>query len=96
MVLQMLIENGIKHGLDNLQQGGELKLSSSEDANSISFTVTNDLPMETAVKTPTTGIGLKNILKRLELLYGDMSELSISKTQFTFTATLTIPKEASQ
>lgn len=95
MILQMLIENGIKHGLENIQQGGELSVSGTETNDSLFFQVTNDLPQGTVTKTPTTGIGLKNIRKRLELLYGNRGDLSVSKTQSKFTATLTIPKELS-
>lgn len=96
MVLQMLIENGIKHGLDNIHKGGELQVSSQEDEQSIQFTVSNDLPDKIAITTPTTGIGLKNIRKRLELLYDDQSSLNTVKTQDKFTVTLKIPKEISQ
>lgn len=96
MVLQMLIENGIKHGLDNIQEGGELQVSSQEDTHSIEFTVSNNLPDKMVIATPTTGIGLKNIRKRLELLYGDQGSLSTVKTHDKFTATLKIPKEISR
>lgn len=96
MVLQMLIENGIKHGLDNMHEGGALQVSSQEDTHSIEFTVSNDMPDKIVIATPTTGIGLKNIRKRLELLYGDKSSLSTVKTHDKFTATLKIPKEISQ
>lgn len=96
MVLQMLIENGIKHGLDNIHKGGKLQVSSQETDQSIQFTVSNDLPDKTAITMPTTGIGLKNIRKRLELLYGDQSSLSTVKTQDKFTVTVRIPKEISQ
>jgi len=95
MILQMLIENGIKHGLENIQQGGELCVTCTETIDDLCFKITNDLPQGIITKTPTTGIGLKNIRKRLELLYGNSGELSVSKTQSKFTATLTIPKELS-
>ncbi len=95
LVLQMLIENGIKHGLDNIHKGGELQVWSQEDEHCIHFIVSNDLPDKIAITTPTTGIGLKNIRKRLELLYGDESSLDTEKTQNKFIVTLIIPKEIS-
>ena len=95
LVLQMLIENGIKHGLDNIHKGGELQVWSQEDEHCIHFIVSNDLPDKIAITTPTTGIGLKNIRKRLELLYGDESSLDTEKTQNKFIVTLMIPKEIS-
>jgi LytS/YehU family sensor histidine kinase len=96
MVLQMLIENGIKHGIDNILKGGELQVCSQDEGQGIQFIVSNDLPDKTAITTPTTKIGLKNIRKRLELLYGDQSSLNIVKTQNKFTVILKIPKEVSQ
>jgi LytS/YehU family sensor histidine kinase len=95
MVLQMLIENGIKHGLENIKQGGELTVTCYDDDHKLYFQITNDLPQGLITKPPTTGIGLKNIRKRLELLYGCSGELLISNTQNKFIATLTIPKETS-
>jgi LytS/YehU family sensor histidine kinase len=93
MTLQMLIENGIKHGLENIQQGGELSVIACEDEQNLRFQITNDIPKNIITKTPTTGIGLKNIRKRLELLYGHRGELLIEKNQNKFIATLIIPKE---
>lgn len=95
MILQMLIENGIKHGLENIQQGGELYVSCTEDLDTLTFQVINDLPQAMITKMSTTGIGLKNIRTRLDLLYGNKSELFASKTQDKFTVILTIPKELS-
>ncbi len=95
MVLQMLIENGIKHGIENIQHGGKLTLECSEDEQSLCFYVVNDLPQSQRLKKYSTGIGLQNIKKRLELLYGTRSNLSILKTHEEFVAILTLPKELS-
>jgi len=95
MVLQMLIENGIKHGLENIQHGGEIKVSCENLDYSLRFQITNDIPKSPVSKVPSTGIGLNNIRRRLELLYGDASELLVSKNEHKFIVTLTIPKEIS-
>jgi LytS/YehU family sensor histidine kinase len=96
MVLQMLIENGIKHGVENIQQGGVLKVICTQDENQLHFKITNDLPLIKTMKIASTGIGIKNIKRRLELLYGERANLSISQTPETFTVTLIIPKELCQ
>jgi len=95
MILQMLVENGIKHGIENIKEGGEITLRCDETSHSLRFQITNDLPEKSTTKTPSTGIGLKNIRKRLELLYGDSGDLVVSKTWNKFIVILTIPKEAS-
>lgn len=96
MVLQMLIENGIKHGLDNIHKGGKLSVKCTANEHNLSFVVTNDLPRTLRTKQTSTGIGLKNIKKRLDLLYGDNGSLQISKSDSEFTVELNIPKELSQ
>ena len=95
MVLQMLIENGIKHGLENIKQGGELTVISHADEHSLRFQITNDIPHDVTTRVPSTGIGLKNIKMRLELLYGNNGELQTEKNHNKFIATLIIPKELS-
>ncbi|MET0356865.1 MAG: hypothetical protein ABW044_08785, partial [Cellvibrio sp.] len=93
---QMLIENGIKHGLDNIKQGGELSVVCSHDELNLYVEISNDIP-QAPVSTPhNTGIGLKNIKHRLELLYNDKAELKTIKTSNKFTANLIIPKELAQ
>lgn len=95
MVLQMLIENGIKHGVDNLQYGGELTLDCKELESQIKFSVSNDVASTPRKHQPSIGIGLKNIQQRLELLYGNLADLKISMEDDKFIVTLILPKELS-
>lgn len=96
MVLQMLIENGIKHGIENIKAGGQLSVACEELDSKLTFTVYNPVAHEIKKSLPSTGIGLKNIKQRLELLYGDTADLLITKTEDQFIVTLTIPKELFQ
>jgi sensor histidine kinase YesM len=95
MTLQMLTENGIKHGIDHMKQGGALILSGTYDDRNIFFEVINDISTTQPKSFANTGIGLKNIKHRLEILYGDKAELSLSSTPYKFTVKLRIPKELS-
>lgn len=92
MILQILIENSIKHGIDKLRSGGLIELQGSEQNNNLEFIVTNTIAT-TASPTVTTGIGLKNIRQRLNLLYGDRASINLSSNQQQFSVTITIPKE---
>lgn len=96
MVLQMLIENGIKHGIENIKTGGQLSVTCEELESKLIFTVCNHIAHEIKKGLPSTGIGLKNIKQRLELLYGDTADLQTAKTENQFIVRLTIPKEISQ
>lgn len=93
MVLQMLVENSVKHGLENIKHGGELSLSCEELDGKLRFYIINDIANDVADKRSSTSIGLKNIKQRLELLYGENSEFLVSNTPEKFTVILTIPKE---
>lgn len=96
MVLQMLIENGIKHGIENIKTGGQLSVTCEELDSKLMFTVCNHIALKNKKSLPSTGIGLKNIKQRLELLYGDSADLQTTKTEHQFIVRLSIPKELSQ
>ena len=94
MVLQMLMENAVKHGMDNLKDGGELKLKISSEENCIKIVVRNSFSgNNNLTDQPNLGIGLRNIKRRLELLYGFDSNLKIELENSNFVVILTLPKE---
>src|SRR5690606_36163038 len=75
MMLQMLVENAIKHGLDNRREGGRLQLSAALNGDKLKLVVSNDAAETTADVDRKLGIGLSNIQQRLHLLYGDQAQL---------------------
>jgi hypothetical protein len=93
MALQMLVENAIKHGMDNNYEGGKLTISTDEIENKLVLTVTNDLPTDVEVKKDSMGIGLANIKQRLHILYGDNAKLTITETATEFSVEILLPKE---
>lgn len=93
MMLQMLVENAIKHGLDNLRQGGRLCISSQEEQNHLLFEVTNDIATNNRGSDSGIGIGLANIEQRLKLLYSDQASLSLTRMENMFRVVIRIPKE---
>lgn len=93
MMLQMLAENAIKHGLDNLRQGGQLQIAAREEGQNIHFDIVNDIaPGATPLQT-STGIGLTNIEQRLKLLYGDQATFETTSSHDKFFVSVSIPKE---
>jgi LytS/YehU family sensor histidine kinase len=75
MIVQTLVENGIKHGIATLPQGGELRVTSQVETGTLHLRVTNSGQMGEAAKS--TQIGLENARKRLKLMYGDDASLRI-------------------
>jgi hypothetical protein len=93
MVLQMLVENAIKHGLDQLHAGGSLTLDAALHGDQLRFEVANDTPPSSAARPPGMGIGLRNIAQRLALLYGERAALNVQPGEGRFIVTLTLPLE---
>lgn len=93
MVLQMLVENAVKHGLENLQRGGRLAVDLADRGDCLVFEVCNDTPQQAPGKTGGMGIGLQNIERRLKLLYGELAAILVERSAGQFKVTVTLPKE---
>lgn len=76
MMLQTLIENAIKHGLEPRAEGGALIVSAEVGRNRLIVSV-EDNGMGCGDADEITGTGLTNIRERLRLLYGDKAGFSL-------------------
>lgn len=101
--IQPLVENAIIHGIEPKAGTGKLviniissddKLEISVSDNGVGFEKIPDISkIESASGGGHTHIGLKNLDKRLELLYGKESRLNISSTPNVYTTiSFVIPK----
>ncbi|MFZ6817614.1 sensor histidine kinase [Undibacterium sp. Ji22W] len=93
MLLQMLIENAVKHGIENLSEGGRITLRGELGQGEIHFHIENDIPQESSSQKVGFGIGLQNIAKRLRLLYGDKMHLTTTTNAHSFIVQLSMPQE---
>lgn len=73
--LHSLVENGIKHGINQLEAGGIITVRIVTTDNHWEITVTNDGGYQPST---TSGSGLQNLRQRLQLHYGDTASLHIS------------------
>jgi len=102
MLLQPLIENGIKHGLEPRISGGTITLRSRLQEETLVLEVEDDgvgmapesnlpSPLSGLVR-PGTGIGMKNVRERLEVLYGNAAQMEVvSRPGRGTRITLTLP-----
>jgi len=90
MLLQPLVENAIRHGLEPKVTGGRITVSAREQGGHLKIAVTDDgLGF---AQTPGDGIGLGNVRDRLAALYGPAARLElISRVGAGVTATMSIP-----
>jgi len=92
MTLQTLVENGIKHGISKLPEGGSIsiQIKSSEENILITIVNTGKLSMSNELRT---GIGMQNVRRRLDLIYGKEFRLELKQlTESTVGAELQLPK----
>jgi sensor histidine kinase YesM len=90
MILQPLVENAVKHGLEPKVEGGRIEVSVSKDQNFMEIRV-KDTGLGNS-STKGTGVGLANIRERLAATYGSRARLSIEHNETKgVTATVTIP-----
>jgi len=91
MMLQTLVENAIKHGLEPKPGGGTVWILARRDDGSVAITVADDGRGFNEAGGG-TGIGLKNVRERLRLIYGAEASLSVvSNAPEGVAATLTLP-----
>jgi signal transduction histidine kinase len=92
MMLQGLVENAIKHGLEPRPEGGRLTLAADLVHGKLVVSVVDTGVGFGKASTAGTGIGLANIRERLKLLYGKEAELAVTEPAGGGTAvTITVP-----
>ncbi|UOB16354.1 sensor histidine kinase [Abyssalbus ytuae] len=90
MVVQMLVENAVKHGISELKKGGVIVLNAFIENRNLHLEVINTGKI--SEKNSTTKLGLNNIQKRLSLLYGDKAVFSLEEINNEVVATIIIPQ----
>lgn len=90
MILQPLFENSIKHGVYESIDKVVIKLTCRIEKEYLKIEVSNNYDPE-SVSSKGEGIGLKNILSRLKLIYNQEGLLVFKKENNLFTVNIFIP-----
>ena len=82
ILLQPLIENSIKHGLEPRINGGTVTLRSQLNGDRVRIEVADDgvgmgSHPASALRRSGAGIGMKNVRERLEVLYGNQAQFNV-------------------
>ena len=86
LILQPLVENAVKHGVDKISGRGKIRIQARREVERLVLTVSDNGPGPSATgsqlngeRDGETGVGLQNIRQRLEQLYGSAQSLTLSE-----------------
>lgn len=94
MILQLLVENALKHGIGKLKQGGKIEISSQVADGYWTITVENSgslSPTDIENKNKNLGVGINNIKQRLLLVYGENSYFTLEPSAVGVMANIKLP-----
>jgi hypothetical protein len=90
MILQPLLENAVKHGVNTMLSTCIITLKAECNESSLGISISNTFDPD-AVPRKGTGTGLSNVKKRMAAIYGRSDLLSSKTTDQTFEVKLIIP-----
>ncbi len=92
MMIQTLIENGIKHGVSKRTNGGEVSLITKVDAGNLLIEIRNTGHLNNEQLRSSDGFGIANTKHRLSLLFGEDARFSIkNENESTVLCEIIIP-----
>ena len=92
LTLQPLLENAIRHGIEELPAGGSVDIRLWEENDQIHIRVTNPIPKVRSKQAKSTpGQTLDNIRQRFQSHYGEQALLRSNEEDGRFTVTVVLP-----
>ncbi|HEY3371094.1 MAG TPA: histidine kinase [Prolixibacteraceae bacterium] len=92
MILQPIFENAIKYGVYETTEQVTIQTICYCDGNILKITITNDYDAST-LQRKGEGIGLRNIRKRMQIIYNQPDLVKITDLKTSFEVQLTIPQK---
>lgn len=84
LMVQTLVENGIKHGIAKLTAGGMIRMKATVKNDRLTIQVRNSGQFVNGSASDTGGLGLENTRHRLRLIYGEKASFRILPESDTF------------
>ena len=85
LILQPLVENAVKHGVDKISGRGKIRIQARREVDRLVLSVSDNGPGPSSIEKSGNsngegGVGLENIRQRLEQLYGNAQSLTLSES----------------
>ncbi len=77
LMIQTLVENGIKHGISHLKEGGKLSIQTKVIDSKLHIIIKNSGHYINGKHKKSKGFGIDNTIQRLNLIYGDHASFNI-------------------
>lgn len=89
LMIQTLVENGIKHGISKLTEGGIIQIKTKVDGDHLKIYIRNSgkFMLNGSVGKSSPGLGLENTRQRLKLIYGEEATFRILTEKDNFVLT---------
>ncbi len=78
MMIQTLVENGIKHGISKITEGGAISIKSKIEDSKLIVEIINSGQIDSHLMMNSSGFGINNTKHRLHLLYGEEASFVIN------------------
>jgi len=92
MLLQPIVENAIKHGLEPKVEGGKVRVSARRDGGQMVLSVKdNGLGFSDHADSSGEGVGLSNLRERLAVLYDGQATLTVADASPGTEITIRVP-----
>ncbi len=87
LMIQTLVENGVKHGISKLTEGGIVHLQTKVEKGKLKILIRNSGHYHVNGHKKRAGLGLVNTSQRLKLLYGSEAHFAINNEKDYFVLT---------
>jgi two-component system sensor histidine kinase AlgZ len=91
LTLQPLIENGVYHGVQLIEEGGTIQITGLFDGKQIKLDVESPMSSDATHKHVGNQIGQQNILQRLRLYFGHAAKMRVEQHASTYCVSLRFP-----
>ncbi|MBI5474267.1 MAG: histidine kinase [Ignavibacteriae bacterium] len=95
LILQPMIENAVNHGLAHLISGGTIRIAAQKFGNVVQIRVTNPTDPDRP-SSKSTGLGLANVKRRIETLYGNDASFQITNGTDEYSVEMRLPVTTKQ
>ena len=89
LLLQPLVENAVKHGVEPSAQGAQIKISTQRRRSSVVIKVTNTVPVGNS--QPGSGLALANVRDRIRLLHDVQGQFQYGLKDGVFQVRIEVP-----